>query len=396
MQFKYRIELFYISFFFSLLGYIPGFPYWISNIAFILNPIILVFLFLHFKNTKFTLNEILFASFFILSLFLSYLFSHFLPRLPEILKVISPICAYFIARILKIEMHDLIKFLYFVFILSFFFAAYQYFFQARYLIGTDGTWIKSSNQVLYLMKRVVSFIGNANVFGVFTVFSFYILIFETNFNRRIKIIFLIICLLNVILFAKSRTTIAALLFIYFLYLVKQRKFILLGILVSLIVLIAITIYFSFNNEILNGLFRISSLHEQGPNSLSTRLRVNHLMFSMLPDHWLFGIGCGNEIRFMKEINGFHGGAEMATLRILTERGVFGFAILLVALIKNFFINQRHFSAIAIGLSIFIIDITENVIALPQLSTFLAIFMAILANEQLIKEPALKTTSNYAV
>jgi O-antigen ligase len=367
----------------SQLGYIPGLPYWLYNISIFITLPIFLFIILVYREVKFTYNETLFLLITFITLLISNIVSPFEFSIPGFLRAIVPIIYYYLIRALKLNKakiyYDLITFM---LVASFFVALYQVLFQPIYLIE-DGVWNIYAEDVFWFVKRPVSFLGNANVFGVFTVLCYIIIFFDNPYyvSKKLKAFILIITIINVILFAKSRTSLLAFLIVNFIYLVKVRKF---KILLLLLIIILSLVSFVFTNyekySILNDIFRLSALYENDDNSYTIRQRIAEFTVNIIKERPFFGVGVGNEQLLMLDLHAPHKGSESASLLILVERGILGYFIYLGVILSQFlFVRDR--TKILIGFVILSVDFTETVCVLPQLTSFLAIYLAVSINEK---------------
>ncbi len=367
----------------SQLGYIPALPYWLYNISTFITIPIFLFLILVYRDVKFTINEILFLSIFIFTILLSSIVSPYEFTISGFLRALVPIIYFYLVRTLKITKvktyYDVISFM---LVASFVVALYQVLFQPIYLIE-DGVWNIYAEDVFWFVKRPVSFLGNANVFGVFTVLCYIIFFFDNPYyvNKKLKAFLFIITIINVILFAKSRTSLLAFLIVNFIYLVKLRKF---KILILLLVIILTLVAFVFINyekySILNDIFRLSELYENDDNSYTIRQRIAEFTVNIIKERPFFGVGAGNEQLLMLDLHAPHKGSESASLLILVERGILGYIIYL-GIISFQFLLVRNRTKILIGFVILSVDLTETVCVLPQLTSFLAIYLAVSINEK---------------
>ncbi len=376
-------SLFSILFLLSLLGYIPGFPYWLYNIAtFVTLPVILILLMVKDK-LNFSKDEIYFLIFFLASIICSYVFSSFGFNLPGFLRAFVPVCFYYLVRILNIKKDQFYyDFVFLLLIFSFLFALYQFLYQPLYGIGQGGEWIVREDDVLPMMKRPTSFLGNANVFGVFNLYCFIILYIENNKNLDFtkKIFVVVLVLVNIILFAKSRTSMLGFIIIVSLYNFKLKNYKTLMLILGVFFVILIYVLLHYEEfMILDQLFRLSALSDYDDNSYTIRKKIAEFAFSLVIQRPFFGVGVGNENLLMLSINAPHKGMESATLQFLIERGIIGYFIYLYVLLIKFVFTKNNFPKFLIGIVIISVDFTETVCVLPQLTSFLAIYLAICKN-----------------
>ncbi|WP_157986367.1 O-antigen ligase family protein [Chitinophaga alhagiae] len=374
--------MFAMLFFISLLGYIPMLPYWLYNIGTFITIPIFIFITSNYSNRFVTKNEIAFLGLFVLSLLLSYLTSPFGFTIAGFLRALVPIIFYYLVRVLNVKKTDFYySVLYYLLILSFLVAAYQFFFQPAYIINDDGAW-EEVEGVLTLMKRPVSYLGNSNVFGVFTVFCFLILFTEGNqrLTKNQKVALFIVTILNLTLFSKSRTSLAAFIVTLLIYLFHKRKFI--PLLVVFLFFLAGIAYVLSNYEqieAIDNIFRLSSLSSEDRNSYSIRSEIAKFAIPLIGERPFFGVGVGNEQQLMMSTGAPHKGMESATLLLLIERGILGYLIYLYILFSKFLLVKNNITRILIGLVMISVDFTETVCVIPQLSTFLAIYLGVTWN-----------------
>jgi O-antigen ligase len=367
----------------SQLGYIPGLPYWLYNISIFVTIPIFTLVLLFFDKIKFTHSEILFLFIFFCVLFLSNISSPFEFSVPGFLRAVVPLIYYYLVRALKVgkskEYYNLIIFSLFI---SFFVALYQILFQPIYFIE-DGVWHVYAEDVFWLVKRPVSYLGNANVFGVFCVLCFIIIFFDNPYllSRKKKYLIFIVTIINIVVFAKSRTALLAFIIVNLVYLIKNKKYKILLIFTSLIITFSIFLFANYDQySFLNDIFRLSSLYEDDDNSYTIRKRIAEFTVNLIFDRPLFGVGVGNEQLLMRELNAPHKGSESASLLILVERGLFGYIIYLSLIFFQFLFTGNNFPKMLIGFVILSVDFTETVFVLPQLTSYLAIYLGVCKNE----------------
>lgn len=386
-NFTFTQLFFGLLFFISLLGYIPTMPYWLYNIGtFITVPIFLFFILASFP-IHFSLNELSFFLLFLVSILLSYLFSNYGFFIAGFLRALVPIIFYYLTRILNIKKSKFFyDVLFILLLLAFLVASIQFLFLPKYILESDGTWSTTEEDGLLLLKRPVSYFGNANVFGVFSIFTFVILFIENNINTSVakKIIIVLLVIFNVILFSKSRTSMLALILIVTIYNYRLKNYkVLFFFILGTLGLISFIILNFEKFLFLDNLFRLSALNETEDNSYTLRKNIAEFAYSQIIKNPIFGIGPGNEYLLMTEVHAPHKGMESASLLMLEERGILGFLFYLYTVIYNF-LATKNFVKIVIGIVIFSVDFSETVCVLPQLTTFLAIFLAVSKNEQLSK------------
>lgn len=386
------VFVFYVMFIISQLGYIPALPYWLYNISTLITIPIYLLVILVYRNIKFTENEIIFLAIFIGSITLSTILSPYDFTISGFLRALVPIVYFYLVRTLNITKkntyYDIISILLFT---SFIVALYQILFQPIYKIE-DGVWYIFAEGELIISKRPVSFLGNANVFGVFSVFCYIILFFDNPeyLNKKWKIIFTVLVIINIIVFAKSRTSLFAFFIVNLIYFFQKKKFKILFIILIVIVVFVIFIYLNYENYLfINELFRISALSETEDNSYTIRQRIAEFTIQVIKDRPLLGIGVGNEPLLMMDLNAPHKGSESASLLMLVERGLIGYLLYLSIIIFQFLFARDNITKFLFGFAIISVDFTETVCVLPQLTSFLAIYLAISTNEKYMNIKAIK-------
>lgn len=367
-----------------MLGYIPAFPYWLYNISTFLTIPIFVISMLIINKNYFSFEEIFFLFLYILSLLLSYLFSDIGFNFSGFLRAVVPVLFYYLVRLLQINKTKYFDILYFLLVLSFLFAFYQFFFQPLYEIGDDGNWIvrDSASEMQIIFKRTVSFLGNSNVFGVFSVATFLILWLDyKQFISKPNFIFLCIILgLNIIVMGKSRTSMLALIMAIFIINFNFKNIGKLFKILFFLILCSLFIYYNYEKlEFLDALFRLSALTETDQNSYSLRKDIANFSMDLISKNLIFGIGAGNEGTLFSIINAPHKGMESGSLLLLLERGLFGYFFYLYVIVFEFLLKKNTILNIILGLTIVSVDFTETVYVLPQLTTFLAVYLAVRKN-----------------
>ena len=367
----------------SLFGYIPGLPYWLYNIStFITIPVFLIVLIL-VQRRAFTFNEIFFLFVFILSILLSYAFSPFPFSVAGFLRAIVPVCIYYLVRYLKVKKDAFfLNYVLFLLAASFLLAFYQFLFQPYYIISDGGEWIVAVEDLPVLLKRPVSYLGNANVFGVFNVICFVLVYFEygLKLNKPVKALVLLMTFSNMILFSKSRTSMLAFFLIVLVYNIYKRNYKLLGIFVFFFICLLGYVVYNYEKFVfLDDLFRLSALSETENNSYTLRRNIGLFAYNLIMQRPVLGVGPGNELALMISTNAPHRGMESASLLLLIERGIIGYMIYLYILFSKF-IFSKNFYAVLIGVIMISVDFTETVCVLPQITSFLAAYLAISRNQ----------------
>lgn len=373
-----------IMFFTAMLGYIPGLPFWTYNISIVTIIPTLILLLIVREGNLFTQYEVIFLFIFLLSIIGSYIFSSFGFNPTGFLRSIVPILFYFLVRILKIKKdnfyYDLI---FFLLATSFIVALYQFIIQPQYLLAENGEWLNVGEDVLPLLKRPVSYLGNSNIFGIFSVFCFIILYIENNRNLSFtrKVVIVIIVLVNIIIFSKSRTSLLSFILVLIFYNIRIKNHITILLIFSIALLLFIYVINNFEKyEFLDQLFRLSVLSETQDNSYTLRRDIAKFSINVISKRPFWGIGPGNENNLMLTLNAPHRGMESATLLLLEERGIVGYFIYLYILFVKFIFTKNTFAKFLIGIVMLSVDFTEPVCVLQQLATFLAVYLAVCKND----------------
>lgn len=268
--------------------------------------------------------------------------------------------------------HDMInKGLVFIFILSTFLGALQFLVFPIYYADDLGNWVMVNSELPLLMKRPGSIFGNPNVFGCFNAI-FYSWILFTKFFRKKKL-FIILVVINIVLIAKSRSSLIAILFIYFFYLYKSgRVKLLLTILVLGILSTSSFLVYIYNNEYADQIFRFSDLLSSDSNSFTIRYDIFKFILDKVNVFNVFGVGPGNIKLYLELFNAPWAGPESAGLHILLQKGVF-FYISYIILLLTLFLSKNTFNQ-----SILILFLTngllETVSAQQQILSILFILL----------------------
>jgi hypothetical protein len=268
--------------------------------------------------------------------------------------------------------HDMInKGLVFIFILSTFLGALQFLVFPIYYADDLGNWVMVNSELPLLMKRPGSIFGNPNVFGCFNAI-FYSWILFTKFFRKKKL-FIILVVINIVLIAKSRSSLIAILFIYFFYLYKSgRVKLLLTILVLGILSTSSFLVYIYNNEYADQIFRFSDLLSSDSNSFTIRYDIFKFILDKVTVFNFFGVGPGNIKLYLELFNAPWAGPESAGLHILLQKGVF-FYILYIIFLLTLFLSKNTFNQ-----SILILFLTngllETVSAQQQILSILFILL----------------------
>ena len=268
--------------------------------------------------------------------------------------------------------HDMInKGLVFIFILSTFLGALQFLVFPIYYADDLGNWVMVTSELPLLMKRPGSIFGNPNVFGCFNAI-FYSWILFTKFFRKKKL-FIILVVINIVLIAKSRSSLIAILFIYFFYLFKSgRVKLLLTILVLGILSTSSFLVYIYNNEYADQIFRVTDLLSSDSNSFTIRYDIFKFILDKVTVFNFFGVGPGNIKLYLELFDAPWAGPESAGLHVLLQKGVF-FYILYIIFLLTLFLSKNTFNQ-----SVLILFLTngllETVSAQQQILSILFILL----------------------
>jgi hypothetical protein len=268
--------------------------------------------------------------------------------------------------------HDMInKGLVFIFILSTFIGALQFLVFPTYYADDLGNWVMVNSELPLLMKRPGSIFGNPNVFGCFNAI-FYSWILFAKFFRKKKL-FIILVVINIVLIAKSRSSLIAILFIYFFYLYKSgRVKLLLTILVLGILSTSSFLVYVYNNEYADQIFRLSDLVSSDSNSFTIRYDIFKFILDKVNVFHFFGVGPGNIKLYLELFNAPWAGPESAGLHLLLQKGVV-FYILYIIFLLTLLLSKNTFNQ-----SILILFLTngllETVSAQQQILSILFILL----------------------
>ena len=268
--------------------------------------------------------------------------------------------------------HDMInKGLVFIFILSTFLGVLQFLVFPIYYTDDFGNWVMVESELPLLMKRPGSIFGNPNVFGCFNAI-FYSWILFTKFFKKKKL-FIILVIINIVLIAKSRSSLTAILFIYLFYLFKSgRVKLLLTILLLGILSSSSFLVFVYNNEYADQIFRLSDIVLSDSNSFIIRYDIFKFILEKINVFHFFGVGPGNIKLYLELFNAPWNGPESAGLHLLLQKGVI-FYILYIIFLVTIFLSKNTFNQ-----SILILFLTngllETVSAQQQVLSILFILL----------------------
>lgn len=367
---------------FSLIGYIPTLPYWLYNISFSLSLPFFFFIVFFSGYFRITSNEKIIFILFFFSFFFSYIFSDFPFNFAACLRGITPLFLYISVRTLNLKIDTFyINVLMIFLVLSFLFAFYEFFYLPSYKLDSSGKWV-ITNEGFYLLKRAGSFLGNENVFGVFTVISAIIIYTHKElliiFKRPAYLYFLVI--FNVFFLAKSRTSMLACFVCVIYWLIAKKRYKILYIILTVSGLLLFYLWSNLDHEIVDSIFRTSSILNDEYNSYSLRAEINKVGISLIPQNLLFGVGVGNEYLLMQSVNAIRPGVESASLNILLERGIYGY-MLFLGLYLYFFIFSSSLTNRLLGLAILVVDFLETVFIYPQILSVIMIYLALYINSR---------------
>lgn len=268
--------------------------------------------------------------------------------------------------------HDMInKGLIFIFILSTFLGVLQFLVFPIYYPDDFGNWVMVESELPLLMKRPGSIFGNPNVFGCFNAI-FYSWILFTKFFRKKKL-FIIFVIINIVLIAKSRSSLIAILFIYSFYLYKSGRIkMLLTILLSGILFTSSFLVYVYNNEYADQIFRLSDIVSSDSNSFTIRYDIFKFILEKVNVFHFFGVGPGNIKLYLELFNAPWAGPESAGLHLLLQKGVIFYILYIIFLIVLILSRNLFNQSIAI---IFLTNgLLETVSVQQQIFSFLIILL----------------------
>jgi hypothetical protein len=345
---KIRTEaiLTFILIFSSLLGYVPTWPYMLSNSILLLMPVLV---FLNLNRIKFTNNIIAFVSVWLIISVLPFIvnssgfFSENTSQKVIVfcLRIFGVLFAFFLGYTNDLKYQDLCKILFFIFILNFILMSVQFFFIRPMIMvkkGEVAEWQDIINPGSMWKKRVVGICGNANTVGSFVLFSVIFLFDWLRPKRKLLWFTIFLSVIAIGLYAKSRNNIlVSLLFIgyYLLFVRKNLKPVITYTLFAIIFLIVVLL--SSGSEVTDTIFQFSSFANK-INSLTVRLKVNSEAINIWWNHLLFfGGGFSTETFFMGKFHSTRLFSEMLYTKYLIEMGIVGSAtsaLFLYVLYKN--------------------------------------------------------------
>ena len=231
---------------------------------------------------------------------------------------------------------DLVKRGVFVlFVISSILGIIQFLVLPTYYMDIKGHWVLVTTNLPLLMKRPGSIFGNPNVFGCFNALFLSWILFSDIQKRKW---WLILCVfINIVLIAKSRSSLAAAILICIFYLYKSGK---LKSLATLVVLAALTyssfLTFIYENEYADQIFRYSDLVSGDTNSFTIRQDIFTFILNKINLLNLFGVGPGNIPLYLDLMNAPWAGPESAGLHLLLEKGVIVYVFYVTFLVALFF------------------------------------------------------------
>jgi hypothetical protein len=390
---KIRTEVFLttVLLFFSLIGYIPTFPYMLSNTILLLLPITFLF---YLNRIRFGNNSIAFIIIWLIISFLPYLvnssemFSENASRKLIVfsLKIFGALFAVFLGYRNSLKYSDLCKVLLFIFFVNFFLMSLQFFILKPMTLtgqGADAKWIYYNDPNPFWKRHVVGICGNTNTVGSFFLFTTVFMLDWLKRNKMLLVTVLILSITAIGLYAKSRNNIlVSILFTgYYLFFIRKKLRPVLNYSLFCLMFLAI-VFFSSGSEVTDSIFRFSSFEDK-INSLSVRLIVNQEAINIWWNHlFLFGGGFGSETFHMAKYHSTRFYSEMLYTKSLLEMGIIGscFSAFFIFIIyknkcRDFF--QRRLFKNLIFIVVFV-SFFETVFYTQQLFYFLLFILAWLA------------------
>jgi len=394
---RFDVILTFVLILFSLIGYVPKCPYMLSNSILIILPL---FVLLYIRRIRFTNNIITFV--------LTWLFISIVPYIVnssemfsvntsqkvivDSLKIFGVLFVFFLGYTNSLNYEELCKVLYFILILNFILMSMQFFLMKPMFLlkhGEEAKWTYVINPPVFWKGRVVGLCGNANTVGSFVLFTVVFLYDWLKKNKRLLWITILLSVIAIGLYAKSRNNLlVGLLFIgyYVLFIRKNLKPLVTFLLFGLIFLTVI--YFSTGSEITESIFNFKSFGNK-INSLSVRLLVDSEAIKIWWKHlFWFGGGFASETFYMGKYHSTRLFTEMLYSKYLLEMGIIGAGFSVIYLyilytnnLKNAFKQELFKKLLFIT---FCVSFFETVFLTQQLFYFLIFIFAWIAAQPNVK------------
>lgn len=303
------------------------------------------------------------------------------------MKLTSPIILYHIASNIKIRNNEFIVVLASLLILNVILFIIQYYFlpEMTLLIDSFGNmnWAVLSDNSIYT-KRVAGFLGNANVAATFTLvlIGLILLLSYKNDVKVITPILLILALIVIVLFTKSRHSLIMYMFTIYYF---SKNNIISKSLVLFTSVFCISYYLVLLNDldILKYFFRID-IFQDIYRVVSIREDINITVIKS----WLgsslifFGGGFSREASILNFLQSYYYYSESSYLKILIESGIVGIVLYIILFIHWYKINNTNVNRKVIifiyGIMI-ISSIFETVFLQKTMVYFMVIIFGLLSN-----------------
>lgn len=257
------------------------------------------------------------------------------------LKILGVLFAFLLGYTNSLKYNDLCKVLFTIFLLNFILMSTQFFLlKPMILTGrvSEAKWTDVVNPIVFWKRQVVGICGNSNAVGSFILVTLVFLLDWLKQKKKLFWVTIVISIIAIGLYAKSRNSIlVGLLFIgYYLFFIKKKlnpvlKYSLFGLIFLFVV------FFSASSEITDSIFRFTSF-ENRMNSYSVRLIVDKEAFDIWWNHvFWFGGGFGSESFLMGKYHATRFYSEMLYTKYLLEMGIIGTSVsafFLYVLYKN--------------------------------------------------------------
>lgn len=386
-----KIELFILTLF-TIVGYVTYLPFFISNIIIFLVPLIFIFNLIYFKLTV-SSKYILFLIIYTIIGSIPFIFYTDITSVGGnpfaiVLRALGPFIIYAVVRNMNITYNEICKIFILIYFLDFILVIFQFFIFPDVRILQDGSsvqWITLDSNG-GINKRIGGFLGNANALAAYVLVTILFLDKYLSDKRKLKNVILISAFLTIILFTKSRNVIISVLVvsIYRLYLNKKTFTAL--ILILFCMLFVFSIYIYQDDELVNSIFRISSLltHE---STLEARGIVNSQAANIWSNNFIFfGGGFSSESYYLIKFNSYANFSEMLYTKSLLEVGIVGLFsylfFIFYVLIYKVTDSSSKISLKLIIFSILLISFAETVFYQQQLFYYTFIIFGFYASIKL--------------
>lgn len=376
-------HIFFVLSIYSLVGLIPLVPTTFYYSKAIIIPIFSGFLFLNKRRAQISGGLITLIAILFISYILSTLLSGIGINLIALLLELVPLLIFLSYLLLKLDPENVEKILMNIHVISSLFGVIQFIFLPQYEISLGGVWYEVTSELPLLMKRPGSIFGNSNVFGAFNLLILVLLLFKHPIKRdSIKFkTYQILVLLNIILIAKSRSSLISAYLIYLVFFWNQHKYLILGVLLLIPIFILSIFNIILSTEELNQIFRLSDLFLSERNSFTIRKEIFEYSFQFIKNNLFLGVGPGNILTFFQSQNAPHNGPETAGMWIIIEKGILSYLCYIIFLVRLLF-NKNLFKKM-IGVSLLVIGVFETVMIQSQILGIILILSTLKNRENVI-------------